>query len=65
MKAEASAGGQREIVFLQVDADDAAGPCVEMLAQIANEPARGAIGPDVLPFGFADLPTCLSHGLGQ
>lgn len=65
MEAEASAGGEREVVFLQVDADDSAGARVEVLAQIANEPAGFTYGPDVLPFGFTDLPTCLGHGLGQ
>ena len=65
MKAEAAAGGEREVVFLQVDADDAAGARVEVLTQIANEPAGLPLGPDVLPLGFADLPACLGHGFGQ
>ena len=65
MEAEASTGGQREVVFLQVDADDAAGARVEVLTQIANEPAGWTCGPDVLPLEFADLPARIGHGLGQ
>jgi len=65
VEAEASPGGQREVVFLEVDADDATGARIEVLAQIANEPAGLTCGPDILPLGFADLPASLGHGLGQ
>jgi hypothetical protein len=62
---EAAAGGEREVVFLQIDAHNASAPRIEMLAQIANEPARGAIGPDFLPLGFTNAPARIRHGLGQ
>ena len=64
MEPEAAPGGQREVVFLEVDADDAACARVEVLAQIANEPAGLTCGPDVLPLGFADFPARTDHGLG-
>ena len=41
MEAEASTGGQREVVFLQVDAYDAAGARVEVLAQIRHVVMQG------------------------
>ena len=65
MEAEASPGGQREVVFLKVDTDDAAGARVEVLAQIANEPAGLTCGPDILPLGFANSPARIGHGLRQ
>lgn len=65
MEPEEAPCGKREVVLLEIDAHNATAPRIEMLAEIANEPARGAIGPDVLPLGLADAPARIRHGLGQ
>lgn len=61
VKAKASAWGEEKKIVLKIDPDDRLSLRVEVLAEVAQPPARTGVGSDAMPLEFAGLPSGASH----